>query len=123
MINKDIFNQHGLWAEDMWMCEDYELWLRLSNIYEFGFLNRSLIVKRGGHSDQLSKSFIPIEKYRLQALEKILDSQALIPQNQKLALATYTQKANIFINGCLKRGKNQEASVQQKKLAIYLNHA
>ena len=39
------------------VCEDYDLWLRMSLKYPIAYLDEKLIIKRGGHADQLSKKY------------------------------------------------------------------
>ena len=77
MISKKIFDDIGLFDESLKVCEDYDMWLRISSKYEISYLDEPLIVKYGGHDDQLSKVKNGIEQYRIRSLEKILISSQL----------------------------------------------
>ena len=72
MIHRCIFDEIGLFDEDLIICEDYDLWLRISSKYPVLYLDSMLIKKFGGHEDQLSKNINGIEQFRIQSLEKIL---------------------------------------------------
>jgi hypothetical protein len=65
-------------------------------------------MKRGGHADQLSKAH-GLDKYRIQALKKIIASGQLEPDSYRAAVRTLQEKCAIFATGCRKRGKDAEA--------------
>ena len=47
-------------------------WLRITVRFPVFFINRKLIIKRGGHPDQLSQRSWGNDRYRVIALEKLL---------------------------------------------------
>ncbi|MEJ2154764.1 MAG: glycosyltransferase [Desulfobacteraceae bacterium] len=108
MIRKGLFEEVGLFDESLPACEDYDMWLRISWKYPIHLVDTPLVVKRGGHSDQLS-SMAELDKYRIQALVKILAQGCLSAFQQKAAMDTLTRKCAIYANGCRKRGRLQEA--------------
>ena len=55
MMKRSLFDAVGLFDEDLPACEDYDLWLRISWRYPVHLIETPLIIKRGGHADQLSK--------------------------------------------------------------------
>ncbi|MBT5915178.1 MAG: glycosyltransferase, partial [Opitutae bacterium] len=57
VIHQKIFEKIGFFDEELPVCEDYDLWLRLVLQYEIGYLDRKLVTKHGGHSDQLSTTY------------------------------------------------------------------
>ena len=67
-----------------------------------------LIIKRGGHDDQLSGKFIGIDRFRIKALVKILESGVLSLEQREASLKELKRKCTIFGNGCIKRGKKEE---------------
>lgn len=71
------FIQKNLFDENFPVCEDYDLWLRLTRLEPIGFIEDSLILKRGGHSDQLSKSRFDFDLWRVRALAKQLGEPGL----------------------------------------------
>jgi len=107
MINREVFERVGGFDESLTACEDYDLWLRVSLKYKVGLLNEKLIVKRGGHDDQLSK--IPgIDRYRIYSLIKLLNEHNLDNFKKKEVLKILGKKIHIYMNGALKRGKKEE---------------
>ena len=75
----------GLFDESLKVCEDYDLWLRITAVLPVIFLDEHLITKYGGHSDQLSRVDNGIEQYRIKSLEKILRSESLSADQSKIA--------------------------------------
>ena len=109
MIRRDLFDQVGLFDESIPACEDYDLWLRIGSRYPVYLIETPLIIKRGGHSDQLSR--IPgLDRYRIYALRKILDSGRLSNDHYKAAVNALATKCRIYSQGCLKRRRDEEAS-------------
>jgi glycosyltransferase involved in cell wall biosynthesis len=108
MIRKSLFDTVGVFDERLPACEDYDLWLRISCRYPVHLIDSPLIIKRGGHDDQLSKA-AGLDKYRIQSLIKIIDSGLLTPQQYKAAVMTLKQKSKVYAGGCRKRGRQDEA--------------
>ena len=54
MMHKSVFEDIGIFDERMPACEDYDFWLRYSAKEEVNFVDDALIIKKGGHEDQLS---------------------------------------------------------------------
>ena len=108
MIKKNLFSEVGVFDENLPACEDYDLWLRISCRYPVDLIETPLIMKRGGHADQLSKA-PGLDKYRIQALKKIIASGQLEPDSYRAAVRTLQEKCAIFAAGCRKRGKDAEA--------------
>ena len=108
MIRKSLFDSVGVFDEQLPACEDYDLWLRISCRYPVHLIDIPLIIKRGGHDDQLSKA-AGLDKYRIESLIKIIDSDLLTPQQYKAAVSTLKEKSEIYAGGCRKRGRYEEA--------------
>lgn len=119
IIHRDAFNQVGLFDESLPACEDYDLWLRISAHYPITYLQQELIYKYGGHADQLSRKFWGMDRFRIQALKKIIDSNTLPTENQHAAIAMLNKKIDIYVKGALKRGKTEEAETYQHMKKIY----
>ena len=49
MIKKELFDKYGLFDNKFKVCEDYELWLRITSKIKIGYLDKPLIKKYGGH--------------------------------------------------------------------------
>jgi len=108
MIKKSLFDAVGVFDERLPACEDYDLWLRVSCRYPVHLMDTPLIIKRGGHDDQLSKA-AGLDKYRIQSLMKIIDSDLLTPQQYRAAVITLKEKSEVYAGGCRKRGREEEA--------------
>jgi glycosyltransferase involved in cell wall biosynthesis len=108
MIRKQLFDIVGLFDESLPACEDYDLWLRISCRYPVHLIDTPLIVKRGGHGDQLSKT-AGLDKYRIQALTNVIESRSLSKQQYCAAVQTLKEKSSIYAAGCRKRGRGDEA--------------
>ena len=70
LLKKDIFNEYGYFDESLEVCEDYDMWIRISAKEEVGYIDDPLVIKHGGHSDQLSKKFWGMDRFRIECLEK-----------------------------------------------------
>ena len=108
MIKRSLFDEVGLFDEDLPACEDYDLWLRISWRYPVHLIETPLIIKRGGHADQLSKA-PGLDKFRIQALKNIIESGHLEAESYQAAVRALQEKCAIFAGGCRKRGKDAEA--------------
>lgn len=109
MMRRELFEIVGIFDESLPACEDYELWLRVTARFPVHLLNRPLVVKHGGHEDQLSRTTMGLDQYRVKALIKILESGILDPEQTRAARAELVRKAGVFGQGRLKRGKSEEA--------------
>ena len=119
LIKKEVFEMVGLFDESLKVCEDYDLWLRITAILPVIFLDQPLIIKYGGHADQLSHVDSGIEKYRIQSLEKILSSNLLSIFQSKIAISHLIKKLEIFSNGLEKRNKLKELNIYKKKIEFW----
>jgi glycosyltransferase involved in cell wall biosynthesis len=118
MLKKSLFSIVGVFDERLPACEDYDLWLRISCRYPVHLIETALIIKRGGHADQLSKA-AGLDQYRIRALVKIIDSDLLTPQQYQAALITLKEKCEVYAGGCRKRGREEEAKYFQRLAEKY----
>ena len=108
LLHHSILDEVGMFDDDLKVCEDYDLWLRITARYNVLFLDKALINKYGGHNDQLSKVTGGIEKYRITALENIMSSGLLDKTQFDQAKASLFSKYHIYEQGLKKRGKLDE---------------
>lgn len=108
MLKKDFFLETGGFDESLPACEDYDLWLRISCRYPVHLIADPLVIKRGGHKDQLS-SAPGLDKFRIQALLNILDSPHLTRPMREAAVSVLVQKCRIYAQGCARRNRSVEA--------------
>jgi len=109
MARRDLFQQVGLFDEELPCCEDYDLWLRASVRHPFLLVDRPLTIKEGGRPDQVSVRFrLGMDRFRIRSLEKLLADPLLDQPRRRLACAELVRKARIYGNGCLKHGREKE---------------
>ena len=120
LIHRSVFNEVGLFNEALPACEDYDLWLRICARFPVLYVDRPLIIKYGGHADQLSHRYPAMDRFRITALENILQED-LSPQYYRAALNMLITKIDIYLQGAIKRGKQEEITIYQQKRRHYLS--
>ncbi len=110
LISREVFDKIGLFDESLPVCEDYELWLRATLFFPVGLVETPLVVKHGGHPDQLSRRYWGMDRFRIRAIEKTLSSFQLSPEKRSACLKELDRKCRIYAKGCLKRGRTDEAN-------------
>jgi len=108
LIARTLLDDVGLFDETLEVCEDYDLWLRIAARYPLAFINTPLIIKRGGHADQLSRKYTGQDRFRIQVLAKLLEGDFISPRQRELAWRELLRKCEIYGKGCIKRGKREE---------------
>ena len=109
MMEKELFFEYGGFDETFPVCEDYDLWLRMSPKENFGLLDEPLIVKYGGEADQLSNSTC-LDKYRMISIFNMLSLNKTLSEEQVRALReVLLKKVTIYAGGARKRGRFDEA--------------
>ncbi len=109
LLHRDVLEEFGGFDEELPVCEDYELWLRLACRLPFLHVAEPLLVKRGGHPDQLSRSRWGMDRYRVQALLKTYENCPLTPRLRRLTAAETARKSAILAQGCKKWNRPNEA--------------
>lgn len=105
VIHRSVLDDVGLFDEKMPACEDYDLWLRICARYPVLYLDEPLVIKYGGHPDQLSRRIWGLDRFRIRGLEKILEAGILEEADREAALDTLLEKIDIFLAGAEKREK------------------
>ena len=121
LIQKEVFDNIGIFDESLRVCEDYDLWLRITSKYPVVFLDIPLIYKYGGHADQLSKVNDGIESYRIQSLEKIIKSGFLSDEHKVMAVNALVNKMKIYSKGLEKRKKLAALQDIKKNIQYWIN--
>ncbi|MCW7466534.1 glycosyltransferase [Leptospira levettii] len=125
MAHKKTWESVGNFREEMKTCEDYDLWNRiLLKQYPIGLLAENLLVRYGGHEDQLSNQFQAVERFRLYSLlstrneqisngESIQNRNHLSEENQSfhgnsriLLKEAILERMDTLVQGRKKRGKD-----------------
>jgi glycosyltransferase involved in cell wall biosynthesis len=115
MMTRDLFETVGGFDERLAVCEDYDLWLRIAVTCPVPLLPTPLVVKRGGHADQLSRSVWGMDRFRILALNKLLRT-GLHGEKRRWAEAELRRKIAVFSRGARKRGRVEEALFYEKLL-------
>lgn len=109
MISRHLLDQVGWFDENLPAAEDYDLWLRVTAFHHVHFIPEPLVLKHGGSPDQLSETIPAIDRFRIQAMEKILQEPRLSQDYRTAAIRELARKCRIVASGCAKRGNRTEA--------------
>lgn len=120
LIHRSVFDRIGFFDETFEACEDYDFWLRFCARFPVLYVDEPLVVKHGGRKDQLSASVWGLDRFRIRALEKILDAEVLTAADRHAAEATLIEKIEVYAAGAQKRGRRLEVerllSVRERHL-------
>ena len=118
IIHKSVFDEVGLFDENLPACEDYDLWLRITHRFPVLLMKEKLIIKQSGNWEQLSLNH-SLDKYRIIALAKMLETKTLQPENRQKTYDVLNLKCNIYKTGCLKHDNLSEARWAEQLLKQY----
>ncbi|GIX46766.1 MAG: glycosyl transferase [Candidatus Tectimicrobiota bacterium] len=118
LLRRCLWQQLGGFNETLPACEDYDLWLRLTLRAPVYLVPQRLIVKRGGHGDQLSRTIPVLDQYRIAALEKCL-AYPLTPLQRRAVLWHLVRKCTIVAQGACKRGQQARWQRYHAKALYY----
>ncbi|MFT5425619.1 MAG: glycosyltransferase involved in cell wall biosynthesis [Gammaproteobacteria bacterium] len=119
LIHRLIFDEIGLFDETLPACEDYDLWLRLCSRYPLLYIDEALITKHGGHEDQLSHKHWGMDRFRIQALNKIISEAKLNDNDRDAAIKMMRYKINIYLVGAEKHGNTEHVDDFKQLLEKY----
>lgn len=115
LIHKSILDSVGYFDESLFVCEDYEFWLRITAIYPVLLIKKPLIKKYAGHGNQLSTVKGGIEFHHIRVLEKLLTMDFNFYQSRSMT-KMLIKKLTIFAKGALRRGRNETFSRSMKRI-------
>jgi len=110
IIKRSLLEDVGLFDETLPAAEDFDLWLRISCRHPIYLIDKGLVVKEGGHEDQLSRQFSGMDRFRIKAIVKLIESGILSPDQISQAMEELSIKCQIYGEGCVKRGKIKEGN-------------
>lgn len=119
MLRRHSFLEAGGFDESLPVCEDYDLWLRLGRRLPFGLIEQALVVKHGGHADQLSTRYWGMDRFRVQSLAGLLAGPDLDGAKRRAAVSVLTRKCGILANGARRRGHWDEAERYERLAARF----
>ena len=121
IIHKSIFKEIGLFDYSLPVCEDYDLWLRITARNPVLYIEEPFLIKYGGHEDQLSKKYWGMDRFRIKSLEKIISSRVLSELDENAAKKMLVEKIYIFIQGAQKRGNLKEVKKFKEQYSEFLS--
>jgi glycosyltransferase involved in cell wall biosynthesis len=119
LLHRSVLERVGPFDDSLPACEDYDLWLRLCASYPVLYCDEPLIVKYGGHADQLSRRHWGMDRFRVQALERVLTTGTLDPGDRSAALDMLLEKSGIVLQGARKRGNEALVREYEARLGRY----
>ena len=118
MMKKELLGEVGLFDTRLWACEDYDLWLRVACRYPIYLIREPLVIKYGGHADQLSAKLC-LDGLRIQSLQKLLAEEPLSDRQRKEVENALVGKCRIYALGCKKHGKADEEAMCRSLIQEY----
>tara|TARA_B100001057_G_scaffold27162_3_gene24908 strand:+ start:6735 stop:7613 length:879 start_codon:yes stop_codon:yes gene_type:complete len=109
ILHHRIFQEVGYFDESFPVCEDYDFWLRLLQRADPMLVDEELVIKHGGHPDQLSASTWGLDRYRVKSMEKLLLNPNLTQTRKPAVWEELATKCEILEKGFAKRKKVREA--------------
>lgn len=121
MIKRSLFNDHRGFNEELIVCEDYDLWLRVLLREKIGFINTPLIYKYGGHADQLSTQFIAMDYWRIKSLVNILKHSHPNNLQTEQIKEMLKRKSDVLLKSYLKHQKQDSFDEITKAVASVMS--
>lgn len=122
MFTRKLWHELGPFNEHLKACEDYSLWLRVGIHYPVGLLPQRLTIKTGGHYDQLSRTFIGIDLYRIYAMLDVLKNMSMSVEQKDMVILALQERVRIYARGCIINGREDEALRVQEMAAQYIRY-
>ena len=110
-MEKKLFEEMRGFDESYLVCEDYDLWLKISSLYHIGHINEPLIIKYGGHEDQLSRKYFAMDLWRIKSMANILKMRTLNNEDKEFVIASLKSRASILQLGNLKHNNIKDYAI------------
>ena len=121
-ISRDLLEEYNGFDENYPVCEDYDLWLRITKDHEVGFIETPILIKYGGHEDQLSRKYFAMDFWRVKSLDRIYDSKCFSKELKLKIQKEILSKANILKLGYIKHNNLNDLPYIEEVLSKYKNH-
>jgi len=120
LVRKSLLEKYGNFDETLPVCEDYDLWLKISRHHPVGLEPGLSVIKYGGHGDQLSRKYPAIDRFRVQSLSGLLQHEGH-PYYRKKIIEVLRRKLKILIQGYAKRGRTADAEECKRVIEVISN--
>ena len=107
VMHSDLLRETGGFDEALEVCEDYDLWLRVTAREPVLFVAKPLLYKYGGHADQLSTKHWGMDRFRVRALQRVLDEDLVSGDDERMTRETLIEKLEILVEGARKHGNDE----------------
>jgi glycosyltransferase involved in cell wall biosynthesis len=108
ILRASLLDEIGLFDESLPVCEDYDMWLRVTLKYQVGLIRKHLVIKHGGRKDQLSAR-PGLDLYRVRSLQKLLkENPELEAQKAEAVKSEMERRLTIYQVGRQKREKTDK---------------
>lgn len=119
LMKRELYQELGGFREDYPVCEDYELWLRVTSRFKVGFVEEPIIIKYGGHEDQLSSRYHAMDYWRVKAMDEIFEGENLSLDEGEELRTVLLRKCEILKAGYLKHQNLEDLPFIEKLLKKY----
>ncbi|MEA1983171.1 MAG: glycosyltransferase, partial [Campylobacterota bacterium] len=120
LMRKSVFEDVGGFDEELEVCEDYDLWLRVALKYKIVLVDEKLINKYAGHENQLSFRHWGMDRFRVVTLEKLLSQKEKLSEiDYKLLIEEIVKKYNLLLKGAIKYDRKKEIEIYKEKIAKF----
>ncbi|TGM00595.1 glycosyltransferase family 2 protein [Leptospira barantonii] len=103
VLKKELYQETGGMDEELPACEDYDLWLRITSRVPVSLLEERLLIRYGGHEDQLSFQHPVMDRFRIYSILKLLNSHLPNETQRSLSQKILFIKWNVLRQGKVKR--------------------
>ncbi|EMY76643.1 glycosyltransferase-like protein, family 2 [Leptospira weilii serovar Ranarum str. ICFT] len=135
LLKKELYESQGGMDEELPACEDYDLWLRITSQTPVVLLDEPLLVRYGGHEDQLSFRYPAMDRFRIYSILKLLTSN--LPNETQRSLTerilfikwgvlrqgrvkrnSWNEELDLLLDGVLKEGLNSSFGIRMKEFLL-----
>jgi glycosyltransferase involved in cell wall biosynthesis len=102
LISRKLFMHHKGFDQNLVVCEDYDLWLKILVVEEIGFTPTPLIKKYGGDVDQLSTKFVAMDYWRIKSLVNLYQETSITNIQKEHIKNVILQKSELLLKSYLK---------------------
>ena len=120
VMHQKLLKKVGFFDENLEVCEDYDLWLRIAHNEKIGLVNEKLIRKYAGHEDQLSFKYWGMDRFRVLSLEKLLCNEEKINDAKHQDIENeLLKKYTLLLKGAIKHEREEDIKNYEQKLAKF----
>ncbi len=108
MLKRGLFEELGGFQTQLKICEDYDLWNKILLSQKIYFLEKTLVKKYGGHTDQLSMTDPCLDFYRVKSLAMLLEMPKLSNHVKEIIEDVFKQKTSRLLETLKKHQRSED---------------